>query len=49
MAPEMIVWVIVEIPFPLLSSELKVAQELANSFMIIIRERRAERFDGWIN
>jgi transposase len=32
-----------------LSPEVKVAQELALSFMEMIRERRAERFDGWIS
>jgi transposase len=32
-----------------LSPEVKMAQELALSFMEMIRERRAERFDGWIS
>jgi len=31
-----------------LSPEVKAAQELASSFIAMIRERRAERFDGWI-
>jgi transposase len=31
-----------------LSPEVKAAQELAISFIAMIRERRAERFDGWI-
>jgi transposase len=31
-----------------LSPEVKAAQELANSFMAMIRERRVERLDGWI-
>jgi transposase len=30
------------------SPEVKAAQELAISFIAMIRERRAERFDGWI-
>jgi transposase len=32
-----------------LSPEVKAAQELASSFIVMIRERRAERFDGWIS
>jgi transposase len=32
-----------------LSPEVKTAQELALSFMEMVRERRAERFDGWIS
>jgi transposase len=32
-----------------LSSEVKTAQELATSFIEMIRERRAERFDSWIS
>jgi transposase len=31
-----------------LSPEVKTARELALSFMEMVRERRAERFDGWI-
>ena len=31
-----------------LSPEVKAAQELASSFIAMIRERRVERFDGWI-
>jgi transposase len=32
-----------------LSPEVKAAQELANSFIKMVRERRAERLDGWID
>lgn len=32
-----------------LSPEVKTAQELAISFIEMVRERRAERFDGWIS
>jgi transposase len=32
-----------------LSPEVNAAQELALSFIEMIRERRAERFDDWIN
>ena len=31
-----------------LSPDVKTAQELALSFIGMVRERRAERFDGWI-
>ena len=31
-----------------LSPAVKAAQELANSFIAMIRERRSERFDDWI-
>jgi transposase len=32
-----------------LSPEVKAAQELASSFIAMIRERRAQRLDGWIS
>jgi len=32
-----------------LSPEVKAAQELASSFIEMVRERRAERFDSWIS